>query len=191
MASTDGSTSDVAGGGETAARRRARTAAEQREERVTTSDDPQEIAAQIERTREELAETFDAIADKVSPKRVADRTKRKVADGVRDGAEKSAATVRAGAAQLKDAVVERKDALQDKVSGSGDSAEPATSGVGSPDGVGGRTAPPLHAVPAGPDYPAGPRLGPPAVAGAAAALLVAVLLLRRRRSRRGRGRWSR
>lgn len=186
MASTDGTSSDVADGGTTAARRRARTAAEQREERGTTSEDPQEIAAQIERTREELAETFDAIADKVSPKRVADRTKKKVADSVKDGAEKSAATVKAGAAQLLDAVVEKKEALQDKVAGT---SEPAETVGGSGD-AGGLGAPPLHAVPAAPDYPAGGlRLGPPAVAGAAAALLVAVLLLRRRRS--SRRRWPR
>lgn len=38
------------------------------------STDPDVLASQIERTREDLAETLDAIADKVSPKRVAHRT---------------------------------------------------------------------------------------------------------------------
>lgn len=39
------------------------------------SQDPEVLAREIERTREDLAETMDAIAEKVSPKRVARRTK--------------------------------------------------------------------------------------------------------------------
>ena len=50
------------------------------------SKDPAQLAADIEKTREELAETLDAIAEKVSPKRVAKRTTKKVTDAVKDTA---------------------------------------------------------------------------------------------------------
>ena len=81
---------------ETGTPRRPRTAAEQRAERSgATSNDPEVLAAEIEKTREELAETLDAIADKVSPKRVASRTRKKVGDAVHSGAEGAAAGRRA------------------------------------------------------------------------------------------------
>ena len=66
--------------------------------------DPDQIAAEIERTREELAETLDAIAEKVSPKRVAKRTTKKVAAAVKDTAHDAAATVKDTAASAKDKV---------------------------------------------------------------------------------------
>jgi hypothetical protein len=50
------------------------------------SKDPEQLAADIEKTREELAETLDAIAEKVSPKRVAKRTTKKVTDAVKETA---------------------------------------------------------------------------------------------------------
>ena len=64
--------------------RRPRTAAEQRAATPvpTIAKDPAQLAADIERTREELAETLDAIADKVSPKRVVKR----VGDSVKESA---------------------------------------------------------------------------------------------------------
>ena len=43
------------------------------------SNDPDQLAAEIEKTRDDLAETLDAIAEKVSPKRVAKRTTKKAA----------------------------------------------------------------------------------------------------------------
>jgi hypothetical protein len=46
--------------------------------------DPAEIQQQIEQTRAELASTVDAIADRVSPKRVAARTKASVKEKVDD-----------------------------------------------------------------------------------------------------------
>ena len=46
--------------------------------------DPAEIQQQIEQTRAELASTVDAIADRVSPKRVAARTKASVQEKVID-----------------------------------------------------------------------------------------------------------
>ena len=46
--------------------------------------DPAEIQQQIEQTRAELASTVDAIADRVSPKRVAARTKVTIQEKVDD-----------------------------------------------------------------------------------------------------------
>jgi hypothetical protein len=46
--------------------------------------DPAEIQQQIEQTRAELASTVDAIADRVSPKRVAARTKVTIKEKVDD-----------------------------------------------------------------------------------------------------------
>jgi hypothetical protein len=83
--------------------RRGRTAAEQRAGRSSGSDDPETIVSEIERTREDLAETLDAIADKVSPKRVASRTKRKVSEAVKDGATEASATVKEKAASASEA----------------------------------------------------------------------------------------
>ncbi len=109
-----------------ASKRRPRTAAEQRAERAAPSNDPEVLAQEIERTREELAETLDAIADKVSPKRVASRTKKKVGDAVKDGAEGAAATVKAGTSQLKDAVTARTDVVKDKAEGVGEAVKEKT-----------------------------------------------------------------
>ena len=69
--------------------------------------DPEQLADDIEKTREELAETLDAIADKVSPKKVADRTKKKVTGAVKDGANDAVTAVKqtAEAAQAKAAEV--------------------------------------------------------------------------------------
>src|SRR3954451_23612718 len=66
--------------------------------------DPQQLAADIERTREELAETLDAIADKVSPKRVAKRTTKKVTDAVKETAHDAAEAVKDTASTAKDKV---------------------------------------------------------------------------------------
>lgn len=114
---------------------RPRTAAEEQAEQTAAkggsdSPDPDELAADIGRTREELAETIDAIADKVSPKKVAQRTsdhlKEEVregaqsasqniketassaADSVKEGASSAADSVRAGVAAVKDKVAERR-----------------------------------------------------------------------------------
>jgi hypothetical protein len=45
---------------------------------AVVSQSPDEIQRDIERTRQELAETFDAIADRVSPKRAVSRTTSKI-----------------------------------------------------------------------------------------------------------------
>lgn len=203
MASTDGSkgrTAPAAGSDEAPAARRARTAAEQRHEVAAASNDPEVLAAEIERTREELAETLDAIADKVSPKRVAGRTKQKVGDAVKEGADTAASTVKAGAAHLKDAAHQAKQGVQHKVDAAKDDVESigqadtatmsaSVEPVAVVDPLGAdlplvEGAPGLHPVPSTTDldpYRSSPRLGPPAFAGAAAAVLVALFFLRRRR----------
>jgi hypothetical protein len=198
--SSDGSTTNGAATGGaadegSAARRRGRTAAEQRQEKVAQSNDPEALAAEIEKTREELAETLDAIADKVSPKRVATRTKKKVGDAVKDGASGAAASVKSGANQLKDAVHDKTAGVgtSDAGDASGEGLADALESVGQEPGVvAGPTtavdAPGLRPVPApAPGAGVPVRLGPPALAGAAAALVVALFLMRRRR--RTRSRW--
>ncbi len=62
------------------------------------------LAAGIEKTREDLAGTLDAIADRVSPKRVVRRTKDKVAASVKEGAAAAKESVIDGAAAAKVAV---------------------------------------------------------------------------------------
>lgn len=107
--------------------KRPRTAAEQRAEHTAVatqaapaqalSTDPEALAADIERTRTELAETLDAIADKVSPKRVARRTGKKVGDSVKETAGKAEAAVKTGAQAAVESVREAADAVRDKVGG--------------------------------------------------------------------------
>ena len=66
--------------------------------------DPDALAAEIEKTREDLAETLDAIAEKVSPKRVAKRTTKKVTSAVKDTAHDAASAVKDTASSAKDKV---------------------------------------------------------------------------------------
>src|SRR5687768_8043276 len=66
--------------------------------------DPEVLAGEIEKTREELAETLDAIADKVSPKKAAARTKKKVGDAVKGGASDAVDAVKGTAAGAADTV---------------------------------------------------------------------------------------
>lgn len=68
------------------------------EEEPVAGQDPHEIQREIEATRAELAETIDAIADRVSPKRVASRSAAKVKDAVdsvfgRDGSAEAPGSV--------------------------------------------------------------------------------------------------
>jgi hypothetical protein len=60
--------------------------------------DPAEIQQQIEQTRAELASTVDAIADRVSPKRVAERTKITIMEKVDDLRSRGTAPALEGAA---------------------------------------------------------------------------------------------
>lgn len=170
-----------------AAEPRARTAGEQRSEAVASSDDPQVLTAEIERTREELAQTVDAIADRVSPKRVADRTKAQVGDKVQD----ARTTLSGRAAAAKETVLEKagsaKGALEEKTATakaavsertSSSSSEP-TEGSVAVTGPAASSSPGLRPVRSVP--PTSSPMVPPAAAGAVAALVVALLLLRRRR----------
>ena len=71
---------------------------------ASSTADPAALAAEIEKTREDLAGTLDAIADRVSPKRVARRTSKKVAASVKEGAAAAKESVVEGAAAAKEAV---------------------------------------------------------------------------------------
>lgn len=124
------------------------------------SNDPEQLAAEIERTREELAVTLDAIADKVSPKRVAKRTTKKVATAVKDTAHDAAVSV-------KDTAVHAKE----KVTG----ATPAAPVAAAPS-----PAPATSYLDTG-SVPTGSGIKPKYVAAAAAAALVVWLLLRGRK----------
>lgn len=74
-----------------------------------TSQDPDALTAEIERTREDLAETLDAIAERVSPKRVASRTRVQVGEAV---ARLKAAAVEQTAQARQTAEVARVRALE-------------------------------------------------------------------------------
>jgi hypothetical protein len=155
---------------------------------------PDQLAADIERTREELAETLDAIAEKVSPKRVAKRTTKKVADAVKETAHDAA-----------DAVKETAHTAKDKVTGSSSGSSLAKGGTDwAPDpGAGEVTAPTIvrdlpqaggvevpslptttYVAPAvtSPTYTSsGSVVKPQYIAAGAAAALLAWLLVRKRR----------
>jgi hypothetical protein len=115
---------------------RARTPAEQRESAGGGSPDPEVLAGEIERTREELAETLDAIADKVSPKRVVERTKQDVSQTVKEGAAEASASVKeaaaeasaalsSGVASLKSSAQQAKETVQEKLAAQGMTTTPA------------------------------------------------------------------
>jgi hypothetical protein len=172
--------------------------------------DTEVLAQEIEQTREELAETLDAIAEKVSPKRVVARNKKAAKDGAKDAVEVVKETAASAAETVKGGVA----SVKEKVSGDSDPVRspltPATSvEVGSasplsddtvslsvaevpvePAPTPGALADAAYTVtePAGsetPSYPVSlPPAGPsktPVYAGAGAALLVLLLLLKRRR----------
>ena len=169
------------------------------------SPDPEVLAQEIEQTREELAETLDAIADKVSPKKVVGRTKKAAKDGVADAVEAVKGTAASAADSAKGGVA----AVKEKVSGDSAPAAPATSvAVGSASPLSDDTvsipaaevpvepAPTPGALadaaftvtePAGGETPYVSTLPPPApsrvpvVAGAGALLVLLYVLTRRRR----------
>ncbi len=111
------------------------------------STDPDMLASQIERTREDLAETLDAIADKVSPKRVAHRTtesakesvaektalvKEKAAEAtetVKEKAVEATETVKEKAVEATETVKEAATSLKEKVASRSDSAGVDRAGV--------------------------------------------------------------
>jgi hypothetical protein len=183
VATSDGSKKIEPGAAEQPARR-AQTAAEQRAQRASGSDDPEVLAGEIERTREELAETLDAIADRVSPKRVKERTKQKVTGTVKDKTGAAKEQLHAGAASAKEKAEHAKEQAQEQVEHAKEQAQEHAPGdrSGSPPAVGGVGGVPTYGAP-----PVVPR---EVVAGAAAALAVVLLLLGRRKRKHDQG-WKR
>ena len=163
------------------------------------STDPDVLAAQIERTREDLAETLDAIADKVSPKRVAHRTtesaKEAVAEKtalVKEKAAEATETVKEKAAEATENVKEAAASLKEKVQHRSDDLDgaaiaPATTTGSLADATDRRQ---VTLEPAGSEMLPVTTSRPvahtssraPVLAGAAAAVLVVLFILRRRRS---------
>lgn len=105
---------------------RPQTAAEQRAASHDGTTDTDQLVSDIEKTRGELAETLDAIVDKVDPKKVADRTKAQAREAAKDGVEDAKAAATTAAAAVKGAVKEKVAEVKEKVSGSSDS-EPVRS----------------------------------------------------------------
>ena len=123
MATTDGSepvdrTAQQSGG------RRARTAAQQRAEQELGST-PEALTEQIEQTREELAATLDEIADRVSPKRVASRTTKKLTENVKESAASARETVTEKALAAKEVASEKAAAARVSLSDGAASAKAA------------------------------------------------------------------
>ncbi len=85
------------------------------------SPDPDVLAQEIEQTRDELAETLDAIADRVSPKKVAGRTKQAAKDGAADAVEVVKGTAASAAGSVKGGVA----SVREKVSGDAAAAPPS------------------------------------------------------------------
>lgn len=107
---TDGKRIDTGGQGlqTQPAARRGRTAAQQRQERTS---DPDVLVAEIEATREDLAVTLDAIADRVSPKRVVKRG----TERVKEAATSAREVVTEKAAVAREVVTEKAGVARDVV----------------------------------------------------------------------------
>lgn len=175
------------------------------------SPDPEVLAKEIEQTREELAETLDAIADKVSPKKVVARTRKAAKDGaadaveaVKESASSAAESVRGGVAAVKEKVTGDGDPVRSplgpassvEVGGtaplSGDTVSiPAAEVPLEPAPTPGALADAAFTVtePAGGESPHLPSYSPPPapskvpVAAGAGALLLLLYVLKRRRRR--------
>ena len=144
--------------------------------------DPEALAAEIERTREDLAETLDAIAEKVSPKRVAKRTTKKVTSAVKETAHDAASAVKDGAHSAKDKVSggSRSDqswapATSSKPAAAPDTASSVVTELPAPEPLR-----PSYSAPVSDQAPA-PLVRPEYIAVGAAAALLAWWLVRRRR----------
>ena len=148
---------------------------------ASSTGDPAALAAEIEKTREDLAGTLDAIADKVSPKRVAKRTSKRVAASVKEGATAAKDSVVEGAAAAKGAVRDL----------AGKPSLTATPSIESPPGPDPETLPiaglpPVEAVvlpglaPVSAYGSAGSKLTKEYIVAGALALGLLMLLLRRR-----------
>lgn len=76
-------------------------------------DDPDYLRADIERRREEIGDTLDAIGDRVSPGRMIERRRNRMADGVRGIRERIVGTVSDGAHRVGDATGSATDSMKD------------------------------------------------------------------------------
>lgn len=153
------------------------------------STDPDVLAQEIEQTREELAETLDAIADKVSPKKVVGRTKKAAKEGAADAVE----AVKGTAASAVESVKGSAAAVKEKVAGDADArvasaqvpVEPAPTPGALADAATTVQAPAGIETPYVPPYtstlppPTPSRV--PVFAGAGVLLLLLYVLKRRRR----------
>ena len=83
------------------------TAAQQRASEHEGTTDTAQLASDIEKTREELAVTIDAIVDKVSPKKVAERTKQQASEAARQGVHDATVIVKEKAATATQVVKEK------------------------------------------------------------------------------------
>src|SRR5215217_3413295 len=96
------------------------------------SQTPEEIRADIERTREELGTNVDAVADKVNPANIAHRQTEKVKTSFSNVKE----TVMGKAEDVKDSVMGKAEDVKDSVSGrTGNAKESFTSTAGSGKGA--------------------------------------------------------
>lgn len=178
--------------------RQARASAQQRD--AASSQDPEVLARQIEDTREDLAETLDAIADRVSPKRVASRTRESLAETVKEKTAQAKVAVNGTTTAAKrlvnDKTAAAKQAVEQRRQSSGPTAAsnassvrldadlPPVSGVEVP-GLAPRTGGGAVRPTSSSAGSSSPLAGvpPQALAGAGAAVVGLLLLLRRRRKR--------
>ena len=111
---------------------------------TTSSNDPDQIRADIERTRAELSDDVDALTEKVSPSRVAERQTQKVKDAVggvkdkvfgvaddaRDTFSDKAGSVREGAGSVKESAMEAPHQVKRRAEGNPLAAGLVAFGVG-------------------------------------------------------------
>ncbi len=98
------------------AQQRPPTAAERRAKEHAGTTDTEVLARDIEQTREELSVTIDAIVDRVSPKKVVERSKQQAREGVHDATEivKVHATTAAGVVREKALVASEVVKVEDR-----------------------------------------------------------------------------
>ena len=171
--------------------KRPTTAAEERVARQSDVSTTQDLASDIEKTREELAQTLDAIADRVSPKKVAQRTSDQVRVSVKEGVAKGQVAMKAGAASASETAKGAVEAAKEMVSGNGAvpaAAAPPPAVAPTPGALADASQPPV-AAPYGAEVPTYYAPAPstskaPLIGGVGVAVLVLFLVLRRRRRRR-------
>ena len=145
------------------------TAAERRASSHAGTTDTDQLVSDIEKTREELAVTIDAIVDRVSPKKVVERGKQQAREGlndasviVREHASTAAEVVKEKALIAGEAAKKAAAQVKERVSGSSDSSTvrspltPATSvAIGSASPVA-AAASPADSQAGSPSEPSGP-----------------------------------